>query len=237
MQRIREHAALFVATAGIAAAEAILVLALAPRGAAAITPQVTRPRRSACTTTSVGSSCTTRRGSCSSSVRSRSSRSTASLDTRASAAWPRDVSHPDRRTQLKRFARFTGLQLAVLLLFVVLTFAMAVTSLSWLFFVATPVLVMVAVLVHHGEVVPTSWRDPPTRTSMVAILSSFAVLTAAGAVISAVPDVVVPVVAAIGVSGPRGAVCVRCMRSHRGRSARSARRAVTPRCHAVDRSR
>jgi hypothetical protein len=39
MQRVREHAALFVATAGIAAAEAILVLTLAPRGAAAITPQ------------------------------------------------------------------------------------------------------------------------------------------------------------------------------------------------------
>ena len=43
MQRIREHAAPFVATAGIAAAEAILVLALAPRGAAAITPQITAP--------------------------------------------------------------------------------------------------------------------------------------------------------------------------------------------------
>jgi hypothetical protein len=197
MQRIREHAALFVATAGIAAVEAILVLALAPRGAAAITPQVTAPApfgvyhdlrwllvyHPSWFVLVVGAIAL---------VAFR-----ASLDTLlVRAAWPHDVPLPDRRAQLERFARFTGLQLAVLLLFVVLTFAMAVTSLSWLFFVATPVLVMVAVLVHHGEVVPTWWRDRPTRTSVVAILASFAVLTAAGAVISAVPDVVVPLVAA-----------------------------------------
>jgi hypothetical protein len=198
MQRVREHAALFVATAGIAAAEAILVLTLAPRGAAAITPQVTAPApfgvyhdlrwllvyHPSWVVLVVGALAL---------VGFR-----ASLDTLlVRAAWPRDVPLPDRRAQLERFARFTGLQLAVLLLFVVLTLAMAVTSLSWLFYVATPVLVMVAVLVHHGEVVPTWWRDPPTRTSVVAILAAFAVLTTAGAVISAVPDVVVPFVAAL----------------------------------------
>ena len=162
----------------------------------------------------------------------------ASLDTLlVRAAWPRDVPLPDRRAQLERFARFTGLQLAVLLLFVVLTFAMAVTSLSWLFFVATPVLVMVAVLVHHGEVVPTWWRDRPTRTSVVAILASFAVLTAAGAVISAVPDVVVPFVAAlagIGVAWCR----LRAVHSLAPRTVSTvSAESSDPRLHGADRSR
>ena len=38
----------------------------------------------------------------------------------------------------------------LLLLFAVLQFAMAVFSLSWLFFVAVPVLLMLGVVVHPG---------------------------------------------------------------------------------------
>jgi hypothetical protein len=121
----------------------------------------------------------------------------AALDTwLVRCAWPRDVSPPDRRGHLRRAARFTLIQLAVLVLFAVLTFAMAVTSLSWLFFVATPVLLMVAVLVAHGEVLSSWWRDRPSRVSVSSIVVAFALLTAAGALISVVPDVAVPFVAA-----------------------------------------
>jgi hypothetical protein len=198
MRTFREHAPLFLASAGIAAVEAILVLTLAPRGAAAIAPQVTAPPpfgvyhdlrwllvyHPSWLVLVLGALAL---------VAFR-----ATLDTwLVRAAWPRDVPRPDARAHLKRAARFTAFQLGVLLLFVVLTFAMAVTSLSWLFFVATPVLVMVALLVHHGEVVPTWWRDRPTRVSVTSILLAFAALTAAGAVISAVPDVAVPFVAAV----------------------------------------
>ncbi len=198
MGRLREHSTLFVASAGIAALEAVLVVTLLPRGAAALAPQVTAPApygvyhdlrwllvyhpswlvlvlglvlllawRSALDTWLVG------------------------------CAWPRDVERPDSRTRLRHALRFTAIQVAVLALFAVLTFAMAVTSLSWLFFVATPVLLMVALLVHHGELLPTWWRDKPSRTSVTAAVLAFAVITLAGGVISAVPDVVVPLVAAV----------------------------------------
>jgi hypothetical protein len=79
----------------------------------------------------------------------------------------------------------------------VLTFAIAVTSLSWLFFVAVPVLLMVALLVHHGEVAPSWWRDPPTRASVTYVLWLFGVLTVGGAIVSAVPSAVAPLAAAL----------------------------------------
>ncbi len=113
------------------------------------------------------------------------------------AAWPTGVALPPVRDYVRHAVRFTGLTMLVLLPFAVLVFAMAVTSLSWLFFVAVPVLVMVALLVHQGEVTTDWWRATPTRRSVAAILQAFAVLTVAGAVLSAVPRVFAPFVAAV----------------------------------------
>jgi len=199
MRHVRDHRRLFLASAAIAAVESIVVVALLPGGAAAITPQVVAPAplgvyhdlrwllvyHPSWLVLVVGLAAL---------VAFR-----AALDTwLVRCAWPRDVPSPDRREHLRRAARFTLIQIAVLGLFAVLTFAMAVTSLSWLFFVATPVVLMVAVLVHHGEVLPTWWRDRPSRVSVTSIALAFAMITATGAVISAVPDIVVPVVAAAG---------------------------------------
>ena len=121
------------------------------------------------------------------------------------AAWPQGVALLPRREHIRHAARFTALTMVVLLPFAVLVFAMAVTSLSWLFFVAVPVLVMVALLVHQGEVTTDWWRATPTRRSVTAILQAFVVLTLAGAVLSAVPRVLVPFVAAIA-----GVAVARC---------------------------
>jgi len=197
MSLARGHTRLFVASAGIAAAEALLVVALLPRGAAAITPQVSAPApfgvyhdlrwflvyQPSWLVVVVG-------------IVALVAFRTALDVWLVRCAWPRDVTSPDRRTHLRCATRFTLVQVGVLVLFAVLAFAMAVTSLSWLFFVATPVLLMVAVLVHHGEVLPSWLRDRPSRVSVTAIVLAFAVLTTAGAVISVVPDVAVPFVAA-----------------------------------------
>lgn len=114
------------------------------------------------------------------------------------AAWPRDLDRPAWREAVRHSTRFTALQAAALLPFAVLTFAMAVTSLSWLFFVAVPVLAMVAVLVHQGEVTPRWWHDRPSWASVRATIVAFSALTVAGACVVAVPRVTAPVVAALG---------------------------------------
>jgi len=112
------------------------------------------------------------------------------------SAWPRDVALPPWRDHLLSTARYTAICAVVLLLFAVLVFAMGVTSLSWLFFVAVPVLVMVSVLTHHGAVDPRWWRDPPVRASVGAALLAFVVLTVAGAALAGVPVWLTPFVAA-----------------------------------------
>jgi len=101
---------------------------------------------------------------------------------------------------------------------------MAVTSLSWLFFVAVPVLVMLGGLVHHGAVDRAWWRDPPSRTSVRALLVAFAALTAGGAVIALVPAWLRPVVAG-GVGATALTWCrVRMVRALAGRAPAPPRR-------------
>jgi hypothetical protein len=147
----------------------------------------------------------------------------AALDTvLVRAAWPPEHPRPPARDQVAHALRFTAITGIALLLFAVLSFAMAVTSLSWLFFVSVPVLVMIALLVHHGEVMPGWWRDAPTRTSLVAIFCVFAVLTVGGAVLSVVPRELAPLVAALV------AVCVAACRLHSVESLVERRTAVKP---------
>jgi hypothetical protein len=147
----------------------------------------------------------------------------AALDTvLVRAAWPPEHPRPPVRDQLAHALRFTAITGVALLLFAVLSFAMAATSLSWLFFVSVPVLVMVALLVHHGEVMASWWRDAPTRASLVAILCVFAVLTVGGALLSVVPRELAPPLAAIV------AVGVAACRLHSIESLVERRTAVTP---------
>ena len=112
------------------------------------------------------------------------------------AAWPDDVPRPAWRDHARYVARFSVVQAVVLLLFAELAFAMAFTSLSWLFFVSVPVLLIVTVLVHHGAVDPNWWRDPPTRASVGAALVVFVVLSVGGGIVAEVPAWLAPLVAA-----------------------------------------
>src|SRR5262249_45576845 len=105
-------------------------------------------------------------------------------------AWPDDLHarpRPPWRVLARRSAVATGIGAVVLLPLAVLLFAMAVVSLSWLFFVAVPVLVMVAVLVHHGVVIPRWWHDAPSRRSVGTVVLAFGALTVFGGALVACP--------------------------------------------------
>jgi len=196
--RLRDHPLLLVVTAVGAALEALLVVSIGPASAVPLAPQLTAPapfgvfhdlrwlfvyhpswELFVCGALAL--------------LLGR-----AALDVwLVRAAWPREVAMPPHRDQLRHALRFTALEMLVLIPFAVLLFAMAVTSLSWLFFVAVPVVVMIALLVHQGEVTTDWWRATPTRRSVRAVLLAFALLTVAGAVLSAVPRALAPVVAAL----------------------------------------
>ena len=196
--RLRDHPRLVVVTAAGAALEALLVVALGPASAVALSPQLTAPApfgvfhdlrwlfvyHPSWEMFVLGA--------------------LALLGGRAAldvwlvrAAWPREMATPTPRDQIRHAVRFTALEMLVLTPFAVLLFAMAVTSLSWLFFVAVPVLVMVALLVHQGEVTTDWWRATPTRRSVTTVLLAFTLLTVAGAALSAAPRVLAPLVAAL----------------------------------------
>jgi hypothetical protein len=64
-----------------------------------------------------------------------------------------------------------------------------------LFFVAVPVLLMVALLVHHGAVDVRWLKNPPNRASAKAVLWTFLLLTCGGAVIAIAPGWLKPVLA------------------------------------------
>ena len=206
MRRLRRHPVLVVVTVGLATLEALLVVAVGPADAAPLAPQVAAPApfgvfhdlrwllvyHPSWVVFVVGTIAL---------IAGR-----AALDCAlVRAAWPEDQPAPSTRQQLRHAIRFTAVAALTLVLFAVLTFALAVTSLSWLFFVAVPVLLMVALLLHHGEVTPAWWRDPPSRRSVTSILWVFVLLSAGGAVIAAVPRAVAPVVA--GVTGLAVAAC------------------------------
>jgi hypothetical protein len=195
--RLREHPRLVAISALLAAFESVAILAIGPRSAVALAPQVVAPppfgvfhdlrwllvyHQSWFTfVVEVLLLLGVRTGLETVLVR---------------AAWPSDVPLPAWRDHAVATARFTAISAALLLPFAVLLFAMAVTSLSWLFFVAVPVLLMVAVLVHHGAVDPRWWRDPPVQRSVVTVLIAFGLLTIGGAILDPLPDWLIPVVAA-----------------------------------------
>ncbi len=143
------------------------------------------------------------------------------------AAWPHEVEVPPWREQVRASLKFTTVQAIVLLPFAVLVFAMAVTALSWLFFVAVPVVVMVGLLVHHGAVEPNWWRDPPSRRSARLFMELFGVLTVGGGLVALSPAWLRPLVA--GGTGLLVAWCrVRMVGALAGRVANRVRRRRAP---------
>jgi hypothetical protein len=111
-------------------------------------------------------------------------------------AWPQDSGGP-HGPRLLRLAAASTLATGLLLFpFAALLFGMAVVPVSYLFFGALPVVLVIALLLPHGAA--TSWwrRSPPLRTVGWAALA-FVVLTVSGGLIAAAPFWLAPVIAAL----------------------------------------
>lgn len=103
--------------------------------------------------------------------------------------WPRDAPTPPPPwpVVLRRSAVFTAVTGAVLSPWAALAFGIAVLSLSWLFFVAIPLTLFTAVLLHHGVVTGSWWRHPPPLRTVGWVLLTFAGLTFTGALAATGP--------------------------------------------------
>ncbi len=113
-------------------------------------------------------------------------------------AWPDDEPPPLHRASL-RAAIFVVIASFLLIPWVVLLFGMALTHVSFLFFVAVPPVIAIALSIHGGAASQAAgrwWRWRPTASGLMWILGAFVWLTAAGAIMPRVPLPVAMLVAA-----------------------------------------
>lgn len=107
------------------------------------------------------------------------------------AARPRPALHRLAVCQLL----FTALAAVLLSPWAVLAFLAAVTSLSWFLFGSVSALLLLSLFLSRGGLAPGWWRHPPAPSPVAAALAAFVLLSAASAVISAVPGPWKPVAA------------------------------------------
>ena len=103
------------------------------------------------------------------------------------AAWPRNMALEPVSVTVRRSALFVLVVTLLLAPWVGVLFALAVVSLSWLFFVAVPVVLMLAVLVAGGAIHGSWWRDTISGRTVAIVVLAFAVVTCFGGLITASP--------------------------------------------------
>ncbi len=102
-------------------------------------------------------------------------------------AWPANTPRDPWSALVRRCVLFTIGAGFVLLPWAGLMFALAVVSLSWLFLVALPVVILLAVFLHGGAITRGWWVTMLPRRSALFVLLAFGVCTAFGALISWMP--------------------------------------------------
>ncbi len=112
---------------------------------------------------------------------------TALLTVMVRAAWPNDVAPEPVAVTARRNAIFVVFVTLLLAPWVGLMFAMAVVSLSWLFFVAVPVVLMLAVLVAGGAVRGTWWRETISWRVVATVAAAFVAVSAFGSLLTVCP--------------------------------------------------
>jgi hypothetical protein len=126
-------------------------------------------------------------------------------------AWPREHA-PAMPAAALRAAPFYAASTILLLPWVAILFGMALTHLSYLFFVAVPPALAIVLVVHRGALAQAAgrwWRWQPSWFSLAWIVGSFAWLTAAGAIISVSPlPVALPVAAAAGLLNAKAMITI-----------------------------
>jgi hypothetical protein len=103
------------------------------------------------------------------------------------AAWPSDHPAEPLAVTVRRSVIFVAVVAVLLAPWAGLMFALAVVSLSWLFFVAVPVVLMLAVLVAGGAISGGWWRRTISWRTVGIVLLAFAALTGFGSVITTCP--------------------------------------------------
>jgi hypothetical protein len=115
------------------------------------------------------------------------------------AAWPREVPTEPWAVTLRRSVIYVVAVTVLLTPWVGLMFALAVVSLSWLFFVAVPVVLMLSVLVAGGAVSGAAWRRTISwRTAGVVLLVFLAVTVFASVITTCAPPWRLPVAVLAG---------------------------------------
>jgi hypothetical protein len=102
-------------------------------------------------------------------------------------AWPSDLPVPGRCERLRRASVATAVVAALLVPWVVLSFATAVFSLSYTWIVAVPVVVMVSLVVHGAAVRPDWWRLRPPARALGAVGVAVVSVTLLGAAVASGP--------------------------------------------------
>ncbi|HXY92789.1 MAG TPA: hypothetical protein VEP49_09960 [Acidimicrobiia bacterium] len=201
-ERLREHRALVVICAAAAVVETLLVGAFAPTSSLGLATQVTAPPpfgvfhdlrwivvyheswlglalellaflafRTALTTTCLR------------------------------AAWPHDLAPEPMAVTVRRSLLFTVVAGILLAPWAALMFALAVVSLSWLFFVAVPVVLLLALFLHGGAVTGSWWYRTLSARSLGWVLVAFTALTVFGSLLTTCPPWSrLPLAAAAGVA-------------------------------------
>ena len=103
------------------------------------------------------------------------------------AAWPHDIPPEPWALTIRRSVVFTVIVGVLLAPWAALMFALAVVSLSWLFFVAIPVVLMLALLVHGGAVTGSWWRRTISARSLGWVLVAFVALSVFGSIMTTCP--------------------------------------------------
>ncbi len=103
------------------------------------------------------------------------------------AAWPHDIGPEPWAVTIRRSVLFTVIVGVLLAPWAALMFALAVVSLSWLFFVAIPVVLMLALLVHGGAVTGSWWRRTLSARSLGWVLVAFVALSVFGSIMTTCP--------------------------------------------------
>src|SRR6516225_4203140 len=99
-------------------------------------------------------------------------------------AWPRDLRAPRLSRAFLSCTALTALAWLLLTPAVTLAFGVAVLPFSWPFLAALPIMVGIAAALSHGGVIIAWWRRLPPLRSVLWLLASFLLLSAAAAVIA-----------------------------------------------------
>ncbi len=114
-----------------------------------------------------------------------------------SLAWPGHLARPCGRSLVSKGILSTALATVLLAPSVALLFGIAAVPVSWLFLAAVPAALLVALLVHPVAVSGDWWRRSVSLRAIGWVAFTFVVLTVSTAVMTAAPEGLWPLIAAL----------------------------------------